>query len=68
MIAAMKLLFYLITLLFLFSISLSQEVPFQRGVNLSGWLQKSSAHQVQFSRFTKTDFENIKLLGGDNYP
>jgi endoglucanase len=62
----MKLLFYLIPLFTLFLVSFSQEVPFQRGVNLSGWLTKSSAHQVQFSRFTKTDFENIKSLGCDH--
>ena len=66
MVINMKFLFYLITFLLLSSISLSQEVPFQRGVNLSGWLQKSSAHQVQFGRFSRTDFENIKSLGCDH--
>ena len=66
MVTAMKLLFYFITLLFLFSISSSQQIPFQRGVNLSGWLQKSNAHQIQFSRFTPSDFENIKSLGCDH--
>jgi len=29
------------------------EVPFQRGVNLTSWLQVGSARQIQFTRFTK---------------
>jgi endoglucanase len=41
------------------------EVPFHRGVNLTGWLQAGSARQIQFTRFTKQDFINIKSLGCD---
>ncbi|MBP6671605.1 MAG: cellulase family glycosylhydrolase [Bacteroidetes bacterium] len=41
------------------------EVPFKRGVNLSQWLQEPTARQVQFSKFTKKDFQNIKSLGCD---
>jgi endoglucanase len=43
----------------------SGEAPFTRGVNLSMWFQESSARQIQFSKYTKTDFENIKSLGCD---
>jgi endoglucanase len=39
--------------------------PFNRGVNLTGWLQTSSAQQIQFTKFTKQDFSNIKSLGCD---
>ena len=45
--------------------SYAGETPFTRGVNLTGWFQTSSARQVQFTKFTKTDFENIKSLGCD---
>ena len=42
-----------------------EALPFHRGVNLTNWLQGSSMKQVQFGRFTKQDFENIKSLGCD---
>jgi endoglucanase len=41
------------------------QVPFSRGVNLTGWFQAQSAQQIQFSKFTKTDFQNIKTIGCD---
>ncbi|UCC98745.1 MAG: glycoside hydrolase family 5 protein [Phycisphaerales bacterium] len=42
------------------------EVPFKRGVNLTGWFQYvSSARQIHFTRFTKQDLNNIKSLGCD---
>jgi endoglucanase len=41
------------------------ELPFHRGVNLTNWLQGFSVGQIQFARFTKQDFENIKSLGCD---
>jgi endoglucanase len=41
------------------------EAPFKRGVNLTGWFQASSARQIQFTKFTKQDFVNIKSLGCD---
>jgi len=53
-------------LLFIFSVfSFSQEVPFSRGVNLTGWFQTSNIRQVQFTKFTKQDFLNIQSLGCD---
>lgn len=56
-----------ITLIFLFMVTAvwSFEIPFKRGVNLTGWLQTTSAHQVQFTKFAKQDFINIKSLGCD---
>ena len=55
------------TLLFLLIVnaSWSAEIPFKRGVNLTGWLQTSSVRQVQFTKFTKQDLINIKSLGCD---
>jgi endoglucanase len=41
------------------------QLPFSKGVNLTGWFQASNAGQIQFSRFTKKDFQNIKSLGCD---
>jgi endoglucanase len=41
------------------------QTPFSRGVNLSTWFQTSTARQIQFTKYTKKDFENIKSLGCD---
>jgi endoglucanase len=41
------------------------QAPFSRGVNLTGWFQTSSTRQIQFSKYTKKDFQNIKSLGCD---
>jgi endoglucanase len=41
------------------------EVPFTRGVNLTNWLQTSGPRQIQFTKFTREDFINIKNLGCD---
>ena len=41
------------------------KAPFNRGVNLTNWLQASSAGQIQFTKFTKQDLINIKSLGCD---
>ncbi|MEM6845458.1 MAG: cellulase family glycosylhydrolase [Bacteroidota bacterium] len=43
----------------------AQEVPFSRGVNLTNWFQVGSAQQIQFTRYTQQDFEQIKSLGCD---
>ncbi|MBK6949506.1 MAG: glycoside hydrolase family 5 protein [Haliscomenobacter sp.] len=42
-----------------------QQVPFQRGVNLTGWFQATNARRIQFSLYSKTDFAQIKSLGCD---
>jgi endoglucanase len=41
------------------------QTPFNHGVNLTGWLQTSGTRQIQFSKYTKKDFQNIKSLGCD---
>ncbi|MHC4190065.1 MAG: glycoside hydrolase family 5 protein [Planctomycetota bacterium] len=42
------------------------EIPFKRGVNLTPWFQYiSSVRQIQFTKFTKQDFINIKSLDCD---
>lgn len=43
----------------------AQNTPFNRGVNLTGWFQANSAQQIQFSKYTKQDFEQIQSLGCD---
>ncbi len=45
--------------------TLAQEVPFSRGVNLTNWFQAPSAQQIQFSRYTLEDLQQIKSLGVD---
>lgn len=55
-------------LVFLSSIIISDsysQVPFSRGVNVTNWFQASSAQQIQFTKFTRQDFLNIKSLGCD---
>ena len=41
------------------------EAPFKHGVNLTEWFQSPSVRQVQFTKFTKQDFIDIKNLGCD---
>ncbi|MFC1569261.1 cellulase family glycosylhydrolase [bacterium] len=57
------------TWLFLMGICMAElpDPPFQKGVNLAGWFQHvNSASEIQFTRFTFKDFENIKSLGCDH--
>jgi endoglucanase len=42
-----------------------QETPFRKGVNLTNWFQANNAREIQFSRYTRQDFEQIKSLGVD---
>ena len=42
------------------------EIPFKRGFNFAEWLQKSTAKQIQFTRFTKQDLINVKNMGCDH--
>lgn len=43
----------------------AQETPFHRGVNLTNWYQAQGPRQVQYTRYSREDFENIKHLGFD---
>jgi endoglucanase len=54
-----------ILFLIIINMAWSAETPFKRGVNLTGWLQTSDVRQIQFTKFTKQDFINIKSLGCD---
>jgi len=55
-----------VILIFCFlSFQLQAQVTFNRGVNLTGWFQTSSTNQIQFTKYTKKDFQNIKSLGCD---
>src|SRR5690606_8051568 len=54
----------LITLSFGYNLD-SQEVPFNRGINLTNWFQARSPGAIQFGKYGKTDFENIQSLGCD---
>jgi endoglucanase len=45
--------------------TLPAEAPFERGVNITNWFQTSSAHRIQFTKYTKQDLINIKSLGCD---
>lgn len=47
------------------SLMLAQEAPFHRGVNLTNWFQAPEPGQVQYSKYSRGDFENIKSLGFD---
>jgi len=43
----------------------AEDVPFTRGINLTNWFQVSGAREINFSRYTKHDFEQIRDLGCD---
>src|SRR5690554_3019824 len=47
------------------SMAFSQDIPFQRGINLTNWFQARSPGAIQFGKYGKKDFENIKSLGCD---
>lgn len=41
------------------------DVPFSRGVNLTNWFQAAGTTEIDFSKYTKKDFEQVKSLGCD---
>ncbi|WP_205500863.1 cellulase family glycosylhydrolase [Rufibacter psychrotolerans] len=43
----------------------AQETPFKKGINLTNWFQANSAREIEFTRYTKQDFAQIKSLGCD---
>jgi len=55
----------IMTLLLLYAAAVSAQTPFNRGINLTGWFQVGSPGQIQFTKYTKHDLENIKGLGCD---
>jgi len=44
---------------------LQAQVAFNRGLNLTGCFKTSSTNRIQFTKYTKQDFQNIKSLGCD---
>ena len=62
----MKRMILLMKLTLLISSLSAADIPFKRGFNFSEWLQTSSATQIQFTRFTKQDFLNVKNMGCDH--
>jgi len=57
--------FFLVIVFVMPCVSMTQQAPFSRGVNLTGWFQAGSVRQIQFNRYSRKDFENIKSLGCD---
>ncbi|RMD51299.1 MAG: T9SS C-terminal target domain-containing protein, partial [Ignavibacteria bacterium] len=43
----------------------SQTVNFNKGINITNWFQSGSAGEIQFSKYDKDDFIDIKSLGVD---
>lgn len=56
--------FFLLLVLFVTNLP-AQDMPFSRGVNLTNWFQAGNARQIQFTKYTKADFEQIQSLGCD---
>ena len=49
------------------NISLSLQTPFKRGFNLSGWFQQFPPFlYMDFKKYSKESFEDVKLLGCDH--
>ena len=46
-------------------ISFALQNKFNHGVNITNWFQASSAQQIQFGKYDKQDFEQLKSLGVD---
>jgi len=41
------------------------KAPFRRGVNLTNWFEVGTPREIQFDRYTKRDFADMKSLGMD---
>ena len=54
-----------ILLIFPLSFTALSQAPFSRGVNITNWFQVGNPRQIQFTKYTFSDFENIKSLGCD---
>ncbi len=58
---------YIIIIAFtwVWNLNITAQVNFNRGVNLTNWFQEASARQIQFTKYTRDDFVQIKSLGCD---
>ncbi len=61
----MKRVLWILCLAFGVQYVFAQDLPFQKGVNLTNWFQVNGPREIQFTKFTKRDFEHIKSLGCD---
>jgi len=55
----------IIIICILFTIPSRSQAPFKHGVNLTSWFQVGNPGQIQFTKYTYSDFVNIKSLGCD---
>ena len=55
----------ILSLALLTALAAFSQAPFHKGVNLTNWFQSGGAHNIQFRKFTKKDFADIKSLGCD---
>lgn len=56
----------LVFLLMLCFLSIAKaQIPFQKGVNLTGWLQARNVNGIKFQSYSQKDFADIKSLGCD---
>ncbi|MFZ4465148.1 MAG: cellulase family glycosylhydrolase [Bacteroidales bacterium] len=55
----------IISIVLLIGMAAFSQAPFHKGVNLTNWFQSTGAHNIQFRKFTKKDFADIKSLGCD---
>jgi endoglucanase len=60
-----KKIFILVLLISFILETFAQSTPFNKGVNLTNWFQVNNPGQIQFTKYTKSDFEDIKSLGVD---
>ncbi len=60
-----KKIFILVLLISFMLETFAQSTPFNKGVNLTNWFQVNNPGQIQFTKYTKSDFEDIKSLGVD---
>lgn len=56
---------FILTFTFIWSMNVNAQINFNRGVNLTNWFQEGSARQIQFTKYTREDFVQIKSLGSD---
>ncbi len=63
----MRLIFAIILslVLSLHPITVEAKEAFSKGINLTGWFQAGSVKEIQFSKYTKKDLQEIKSLGCD---
>ena len=60
-----KIIVFLLLLISLRIETSAQTNVFSKGINLTNWFQTNGAGQIHFTKYTKSDFEDIKSLGVD---